>query len=50
MDSAHGHSRGVVERIKEIRREFPELDLIGGNIVTKEAALALIDAGVNAVK
>ena len=50
MDSAHGHSRGVVERIKEIRKEFPELDLIGGNIVTKEAALALIDAGVNAVK
>jgi inosine-5'-monophosphate dehydrogenase len=50
VDSAHGHSRGVVERIKEIRREFPELDLIGGNIVTKEAALALIDAGVNAVK
>ena len=50
VDSAHGHSRGVVKRIKEIRREFPELDLIGGNIVTKEAALALIDAGVNAVK
>ena len=50
VDSAHGHSRGVVERIKEIRREFPELDLIGGNIVTKEAALTLIDAGVNAVK
>lgn len=50
VDSAHGHSRGVVERIKEIRRKFPELDLIGGNIVTKEAALALIDAGVNAVK
>ena len=50
VDSAHGHSRGVVERIKEIRKEFPELDLIGGNIVTKEAALALIDAGVNAVK
>ena len=50
VDSAHGHSRGVVERIKEIRGEFPELDLIGGNIVTKEAALALIDAGVNAVK
>lgn len=50
VDSAHGHSKGVVEKIKEIRREFPELDLIGGNIVTKEAALALIDAGVNAVK
>ncbi len=50
IDSAHGHSRGVVERIREIRKEFPELDIIGGNIVTKEAALDLIDAGVNAVK
>ena len=50
VDSAHGHSRGVVERIREIRKAFPDLDLIGGNIVTKEAALALIDAGVNAVK
>ena len=50
VDSAHGHSRGVVERIREIRKTFPDLDLIGGNIVTKEAALALIDAGVNAVK
>ena len=50
VDSAHGHSRGVVERIREIRKTFPDLDLIGGNIVTKEAALALIDAGVNTVK
>lgn len=50
IDSAHAHSKGVVERIKEIRSEFPELDIIGGNIVTKEAALALIEAGVNAVK
>ncbi len=50
IDSAHAHSKGVVERIKEIRTEFPELDIIGGNIVTKEAALALIEAGVNAVK
>lgn len=50
VDSAHGHSKGVVEKIKEIRKAFPELDLIGGNIVTKEAALDLIEAGVNAVK
>ncbi len=50
IDSAHGHSKGVVERIKEIRAAFPKLDIIGGNIVTKEAALELIEAGVNAVK
>ena len=50
VDSAHGHSAGVVNRIKEIRKKFPKLDLIGGNIVTKEAALDLIKAGVNAVK
>ncbi len=50
IDSAHAHSAGVVNRIKEIRAEFPELDIIGGNLVTKEAALDLIEAGVNAVK
>ncbi len=50
IDSAHAHSKGVIDRIREIRSEFPELDIIGGNIVTKEAAEALIDAGVNAVK
>lgn len=50
IDSAHAHSKGVLERIAEIRKEFPDLDIIGGNIVTKEAALALIEAGVNAVK
>lgn len=50
IDSAHAHSLGVINRIKEIRATFPELDIIGGNIVTKEAALDLIEAGVNAVK
>ena len=50
VDSAHGPSAGVVNRIKEIRKKFPKLDLIGGNIVTKEAAVDLIKAGVNAVK
>lgn len=50
VDSAHGHSKGVIERIKEIREAFPDLDIIGGNIVTPEAALDLIEAGVNAVK
>ncbi len=50
MDSAHGHSQGVIERVRDIRKAFPNLDLIAGNIVTAEAALALIDAGVDAVK
>lgn len=50
VDSAHGHSMGVVKRVKEIRDTFPDVQLIAGNIVTAEAAKALIDAGVNAVK
>ena len=50
VDSAHGHSKGVVAAIKKIRKKFPKLDLIGGNIVTKEAAADLIKAGVDAVK
>ena len=50
VDSAHGHSKGVVEAIKKIRKKFPKLDLIGGNIVTKDAAADLIKAGVDAVK
>ncbi|MDU4652307.1 IMP dehydrogenase [Sneathia sanguinegens] len=50
VDSAHGHSKGVLEKIKEIRQKFPNLQIIGGNIVTKEAAQALVEAGCNAVK
>lgn len=50
MDSAHGHSAGVIRRVREIREAFPNLNLIAGNIVTAEAALALIEAGVDAVK
>ena len=50
VDSAHGHSKGVLTAIKKIRKKFPKIDLIGGNIVTKEAALDMIKAGVNAVK
>ncbi|MFA6708524.1 MAG: IMP dehydrogenase [Fusobacterium sp.] len=50
VDSAHGHSMGVVKRVKEIRDNFPDVQLIAGNIVTAEAAKALIEAGVNAVK
>ena len=50
VDSAHGHSQGVINMIKEIKKNFPDLDIIGGNIVTAEAAKELIEAGVSAVK
>ena len=50
VDSAHGHSAGVIKRVKEIRDAFPDIQLVAGNIVTAEAALALIEAGVDAVK
>jgi IMP dehydrogenase len=50
VDTAHGHSAGVLETIVELRRTFPELPIIGGNIATAEGAEALIKAGVSAVK
>ena len=50
VDTAHGHSEGVLKTVKEIRKEYSDLQLIAGNIVTKEAAMDLVDCGVNAVK
>ena len=50
VDTAHGHSRAVVETIRRIRSNFPEVALVGGNIATGEAAEALIDAGADAAK
>ncbi|AQX09072.1 IMP dehydrogenase [Elizabethkingia ursingii] len=50
VDSAHGHSEGVLEKIREIRAAYPDLDIVGGNIVTAEAAKALIEAGANVLK
>lgn len=50
VDTAHGHSKGVLETVKKIRRAYPKLDIIAGNVATKEAALDLIKTGVNAVK
>ena len=50
LDSAHGHSQGVLEGIRKLRSHFPELQIVGGNIATVEGADALIDAGVDAVK
>lgn len=50
IDSAHGHSQKVLDTIKEIRKNFPQLQLIGGNVATVEGTEALIKAGVDAVK
>ncbi len=50
IDSAHGHSKGVLDKISEIRKTFPDLDIVGGNIVTADAAKDLIKAGANVLK
>ncbi len=50
VDTAHGHSQGVLERVSWTKKRFPSLQVIGGNIVTGDAALALMDAGADAVK
>jgi len=50
VDTAHGHSKNVLETVKHLRRLYPELELVGGNVATEEGTVALIDAGVSAVK
>jgi IMP dehydrogenase len=50
VDTAHGHSAGVIERVRWVKRHYPQVDVIGGNIATGEAALALAEAGADAVK
>jgi len=50
VDTAHGHSRGVIDRVRWIKRNFPDIDVVGGNIATAEAARALVEAGADAVK
>ncbi len=50
LDTAHGHSEGVLKSIREIKVKYPNLELIAGNVATKEGAQALIDAGVDGVK
>lgn len=50
IDSSHGHSEGVLQRIRETRAAYPHLEIIGGNVATAEGARALIEAGVSAVK
>jgi IMP dehydrogenase len=50
VDTAHGHSDGVLERVRWVKRHYPQVDVIGGNIATGAAALALVEAGADAVK
>ncbi|MGB5733889.1 MAG: IMP dehydrogenase, partial [Thiohalocapsa sp.] len=50
IDTAHGFSKGVIERVRQTKKAYPDLQIVAGNIVTAEAALALVDAGVDAVK
>lgn len=50
VDSSHGHSQGVLDRLKYLRKTYPELPIIGGNVATAEGAIALAEAGVDAVK
>ncbi|HEY2345560.1 MAG TPA: IMP dehydrogenase [Xanthomonadaceae bacterium] len=50
VDTAHGHSQGVLDRVAWVKKRYPQVQVIGGNIVTGEAALALMDAGADAVK
>ncbi len=50
VDTSHGHTRGVLDRVKRIKGAFPHLQIVGGNIVTGAAARALVDAGADGVK
>ncbi len=50
VDTSHGFSKGVIDRVALIKRQYPDLQVIGGNIVTADAALALVDAGADGVK
>ena len=50
IDTAHGHSKGVIEKLKEAKEHFPHIDIVVGNIATGEAAKALVEAGADGVK
>ena len=50
IDTAHGHSQGVLDMVKQVRRAYPNVDLVAGNVATAEATEALIERGVDAVK
>ncbi len=50
VDTAHGHSRGVIDRVRWVKKNYPQVQVIGGNIATGAAAIALVEAGADAVK
>ena len=50
VDTAHGHTRGVLDRVSWVKKQFPDVQVIGGNVTTGEGALALVEAGADAVK
>jgi len=50
VDTAHGHSQGVIDRVAWVKKNFPHIEVVGGNIATGEAAKALVDAGADGVK
>lgn len=50
VDSAHGHSKGIIERVKKVKKDFPNIQVIAGNVATGNGALELVKAGVDAVK
>ena len=50
VDTAHGHTRGVLDRVRWVKKNFPEVQVIGGNVTTAEGALALVEAGADGVK
>jgi IMP dehydrogenase len=50
IDTAHGHSQGVLETVRRVRRQFPDVDLVAGNVATADATEALVELGVDAVK
>lgn len=50
IDTAHGHSKGVIDMAKQVKKDFPDLEMIVGNIATAEAAVALAEAGADAIK
>ena len=50
VDTAHGHTKGVLDQIRAVKREFPDVQVIGGNVTTAEGALALVEAGADGVK
>jgi IMP dehydrogenase len=50
VDTAHGHSKGVLDAVRDTKREHPQIEVVGGNVATADATLALIEAGADAVK